>query len=73
MTNLTHHHIDARGIRLHVVEQGSGPAVVFCHGFPTTWVSWAHAMQTTADAGFRAIAFDMRGYGESDAPGDANL
>jgi pimeloyl-ACP methyl ester carboxylesterase len=73
MTNLTHHHIDARGIRLHVVAQGSGPAVVFCHGFPTTWMSWTHAMQTTAEAGFRAIAFDMGGYGDSDAPGDANL
>jgi pimeloyl-ACP methyl ester carboxylesterase len=70
---LSHHLVDARGINLHVVEQGNGPAVVFCHGFPTTWASWRRAMQATSDAGFHAIAFDMRGYGESDAPGEAEL
>lgn len=73
MTEPCHHHIDACGIRLHVVEQGSGSAVIFCHGFPTTWSSWRGAMRTVADAGFHAIAFDMRGYGESDAPEDASL
>jgi pimeloyl-ACP methyl ester carboxylesterase len=73
MATPDHHFIDASGIRLHVVTQGSGPAVVFCHGFPTTWVSWRSAMQATAEAGFRAIALDMRGYGESDAPDDADL
>jgi pimeloyl-ACP methyl ester carboxylesterase len=73
MIEPTHHFVDAAGIRLHVVEQGSGPAVVFCHGFPTTWMSWRQAMQATADAGFHAIAFDMRGYGDSDAPADADL
>jgi pimeloyl-ACP methyl ester carboxylesterase len=73
MTDPNHHLIDARGIRLHVVEQGSGPAVLFCHGFPTTWASWRLAMRTIADAGFHSIAFDMRGYGDSDAPDDADL
>lgn len=73
MSDPHHHLIDARGIRLHVVEHGSGPAVVFCHGFPTTWASWHRAMQATANAGFHAIAFDMRGYGDSGAPDDANL
>ncbi|WP_088334063.1 alpha/beta fold hydrolase [Sphingomonas mucosissima] len=73
MIDPNHHSVDAGGIRLHVVEQGSGPAVVFCHGFPTTWASWRRTMQATADAGFHAIAFDMRGYGDSDAPSDANL
>jgi pimeloyl-ACP methyl ester carboxylesterase len=73
MSTPDHHFIDACGIRLHVVAQGSGPAVVFCHGFPTTWVSWRGAMQATAAAGFHAIALDMRGYGESDAPDDSAL
>ena len=73
MSELQHHIVDAAGIRLHVVEQGHGPAVLFCHGFPTTWASWRRAMQATADAGFHAIAFDMRGYGDSDAPADASL
>ena len=73
MNGPDHHLVDANGIRLHVVEQGSGPAVVFCHGFPTTWVSWRRAMQATADAGFHAVALDMRGYGDSDAPDDSAL
>lgn len=73
MIDPNHHFVEAGGIRLHVVEQGSGPAVIFCHGFPTTWASWRAAMQATADAGFHAIALDMRGYGDSDAPGEAAL
>lgn len=73
MIEATHQLIDARGVRIHAVEQGNGPAVVFCHGFPTTWASWRAAMQATAEAGFRAIAFDMRGYGDSDAPVDKDL
>lgn len=73
MLDPDHHFIDAGGIRLHVVEQGSGPAVLFLHGFPTTWASWRRAMRATADAGFHAIAFDMRGYGDSDGPADSAL
>lgn len=65
-----HHLIDARGIKLHVVEQGNGPLILFCHGFPATWLCWRSAMQAAADDGYRAVAFDMRGYGESDAPDD---
>ena len=65
---MRHHHIDAAGIRLHVAEQGSGPAILFCHGFPAIWSSWRAQMAAVADAGWRAIALDMRGYGESDAP-----
>lgn len=69
---MRHHHIDAAGTRLHLVEQGSGPAVLFCHGFPAIWSSWRAQMAAVADAGWRAIALDMRGYGESDAPQGAN-
>jgi pimeloyl-ACP methyl ester carboxylesterase len=71
MKEPTHHFIDARGMRLHVVEQGTGPVVLFCHGFPHTWYIWSSAMRAVADAGFRAVALDMRGYGESDAPHEA--
>lgn len=60
--------VDVGGLRLHVVEQGSGPLVLFCHGFPATWRCWLSAMGAAAEAGFRAAAFDMRGYGDSDAP-----
>lgn len=65
---MQHRHIDADGIRLHLVEEGNGPAILFCHGFPAIWSSWRAQITAVADAGWRAIALDMRGYGESDAP-----
>ena len=65
---MRHHQVEVAGIRLHVVEEGTGPAVLFCHGFPAIWSSWRSQMAAVAAAGWRAIALDMRGYGESDAP-----
>lgn len=65
---MKHHKVDANGITLHFVEHGEGPAVVFCHGFPAIWSCWNAQMVALANAGFRAIAIDMRGYGESSAP-----
>jgi pimeloyl-ACP methyl ester carboxylesterase len=56
------------GIGMSVHEQGEGPAVVLCHGFPELAYSWRHQMQPIADAGFRVIAPDMRGYGATDRP-----
>jgi len=55
-------------IKLNVHEQGSGPAVVFCHGFPELAYSWRHQLPAVAAAGFHAIAPDQRGYAESSAP-----
>ena len=72
MTNITHSQIDlSTGINMHVVEAGEGPAVVFCHGFPELWYSWRHQLPVVAEAGFRAIAPDLRGYGGTDAPPNA--
>ena len=68
MTELTHRTIEANGIRVHVVEQGSGPLVLFCHGFPESWYSWRHQLSALAAAGYRAVAPDMRGYGRTDQP-----
>lgn len=68
---MKHSKIEANGITLHFVEEGDGPAVVFCHGFPAIWSSWKVQMEAVSKAGFRAIAADMRGYGESSAPVDA--
>jgi pimeloyl-ACP methyl ester carboxylesterase len=65
--------IDVNGISLHVTEQGVGPAVLFCHGFPDTSYTWRRQMKAVSDAGYRAIAPDMRGYSRSSAPADANL
>jgi pimeloyl-ACP methyl ester carboxylesterase len=63
-----HHRVEANGIGLHVAEQGSGPMVLLCHGFPESWYSWRHQLSALAAAGFRAVAPDMRGYGQSDRP-----
>ena len=60
--------VEANGIHLHIAEQGEGPAVLLCHGFPESWYSWRHQLTALAAAGFHAIAPDMRGYGRSDRP-----
>jgi pimeloyl-ACP methyl ester carboxylesterase len=64
----THRDISANGIRLHVAEAGTGPLVVLLHGFPEFWWSWRHQLSALADAGFRVVAPDLRGYGASDKP-----
>ncbi|XP_021554501.1 bifunctional epoxide hydrolase 2 isoform X1 [Neomonachus schauinslandi] len=56
------------GVRLHFVELGSGPAVCLCHGFPGSWFSWRYQIPALAQVGFRVLALDMKGYGESSAP-----
>src|SRR6187551_587748 len=60
--------IESNGIRLNIAEQGEGPPVILCHGFPESWYSWRHQLTALADAGFHAVAPDMRGYGKSDRP-----
>ena len=60
--------IETNGIHLHIAEQGEGPLVVLCHGFPESWYSWRHQLAALSAAGFRAVAPDMRGYGCSDRP-----
>jgi pimeloyl-ACP methyl ester carboxylesterase len=68
MTEMRHRTIETNGIRMHVAEQGTGPLVVLCHGFPELWYSWRHQLAALAEAGFHAVAPDMRGYGGTDAP-----
>jgi hypothetical protein len=63
----------ANGLPFHVIEQGTGPAVLFCHGFPDTAETWRDQMRAVAGAGYRALARDMRGYGDSYAPEDPSL
>jgi pimeloyl-ACP methyl ester carboxylesterase len=55
---------------MHVAEQGAGPLVVLCHGFPESWYSWRHQLPALAEAGFHAVAPDMRGYGQTEAPAE---
>ena len=68
MTELTHRFIETNGIRMHLAECGTGPLVVMCHGWPESWYSWRHQLQALAEAGFHAVAPDMRGYGQTDRP-----
>jgi pimeloyl-ACP methyl ester carboxylesterase len=63
-----HRAVSANGIRLHVAECGDGPLVVLAHGFPEFWWAWRHQLVGLADAGFRVVAVDLRGYGDSDKP-----
>ncbi|KAM7062678.1 bifunctional epoxide hydrolase 2 [Acridotheres tristis] len=68
---VTHGYVSIRpGVRLHFVELGQGPVVCLCHGFPESWLSWRFQIPTLAGAGFRVIALEMKGYGESTAPPD---
>jgi hypothetical protein len=67
-TDVTHHMVEANGIRMHIAEQGTGPTVLLCHGFPELWCSWRHQLSALAAAGFHVVAPDMRGYGQTDAP-----
>jgi len=60
--------VKTNGISLNVVEQGEGPLVLLCHGFPESWYSWRHQINALAEAGFHVVAPDMRGYGKSDRP-----
>lgn len=60
--------IETNGIKMRIVEQGTGPLVLLVHGFPESWYSWRHQISVLANAGYRVIAPDMRGYGQTDSP-----
>lgn len=61
-------HVTANGARFRVATVGTGPLVLFLHGFPEFWWAWRHQLTPVAAAGFRAVAMDLRGYGGSDKP-----
>ncbi|MBB3644426.1 pimeloyl-ACP methyl ester carboxylesterase [Rhizobium sp. BK619] len=63
-----HSEIEVNGASFHVVHQGRGPVVLFLHGFPDTVETWRSQMQVVAENGYRAIALDMRGFGDSYSP-----
>ena len=60
--------LSTNGIELNVFEAGSGPLVVLLHGFPECWASWGPQISFLLDNGYRVVAPEMRGYGQSDAP-----
>jgi len=60
--------IAVNGLHLHVVQAGQGPLVLFLHGFPEFWYAWRRQLLPVAEAGFHAVAVDLRGYHLSDKP-----
>src|ERR1700757_1573161 len=67
-TEVTQRTAETNGIRMHIAESGAGPLVLLCHGFPESWYSWRHQLTALAEAGFHAVAPDMRGYGDNEVP-----
>jgi pimeloyl-ACP methyl ester carboxylesterase len=66
----SHRTVGVNGLHIHLAEQGTGPLVLLCHGFPESWYSWRHQLSALAEAGYRAVAVDMRGYGGTDRPSE---
>lgn len=62
----THRDLAANGARFHIAELGEGPLVLLVHGWPQYWWAWRHQLTALAEAGFRAVALDLRGTGGSD-------
>lgn len=62
---MIHRQINCNGARIHAVEQGRGPLVILIHGFPESWYSWRHQIPVLADAGYKVVAIDQRGFGRS--------
>ncbi len=60
--------VAANDIELSVLDEGDGPLVVLCHGFPEIAYSWRHQIPALTEAGYRVVAPDMRGFGESSIP-----
>ena len=65
---IRHRVVPTNGINMHIAEAGQGPVVLLAHGFPESWYSWRHQLPALAEAGFHAVAPDMRGYGQTDRP-----
>lgn len=65
MEKIEHKIVSVNGIKMHVAELGKGPLVLFLHGFPELWYSWRHQILFMAERGYRAVAPDLRGYGNT--------
>ncbi|XP_019151784.1 PREDICTED: bifunctional epoxide hydrolase 2-like [Ipomoea nil] len=65
MEGIEHISVSVNGISMHVAQTGQGPVVLFLHGFPECWYTWRHQMCFLASQGYRAVAPDLRGYGDT--------
>ncbi|KAF3644136.1 hypothetical protein FXO38_20327 [Capsicum annuum] len=65
MEKIEHKMVVANGINMHVAELSEGPTILFIHGFPELWYSWRQQIVYLAEHGYRAVAPDLRGYGDT--------
>ncbi|KAL6210363.1 hypothetical protein ACLB2K_015596 [Fragaria x ananassa] len=72
MEKIEHTTVPTNGINMHVASIGSGPPILFLHGFPELWYSWRHQLLSLSALGYRCIAPDLRGFGDTDAPPNAS-
>lgn len=72
MEGIIHRTVTVNGINTHIAEKGEGPIILFLHGFPQLWYSWRHQILALSSLGYRAVAPDLRGYGDSDAPASSS-
>jgi epoxide hydrolase 4 len=68
-----HEYADVNGLRMHYVEKGEGPLVLLLHGFPEMWWSWRYQIPALAEAGYRVVVPDLRGYNDTEAKGPYDL
>lgn len=70
MESIRHRSVSVNGIQMHIAEKGeaNGQVILFLHGFPELWYTWRHQILALSSHGYRAIAPDLRGYGDTEAP-----
>ncbi|XP_075656711.1 epoxide hydrolase 1-like [Castanea sativa] len=68
MEGIDHRIVSVNGIKMHIAEKGQGPVVLFLHGFPELWYSWRHQIHALSSLGYHAVAPDLRGFGDTEAP-----
>ncbi|CAN8269911.1 unnamed protein product [Cochlearia groenlandica] len=70
MEEIDHRTLKINGITMHIAEKGpkEGPLVILLHGFPDLWYTWRHQIIGLSSLGYRAVAPDLRGYGDSESP-----
>jgi pimeloyl-ACP methyl ester carboxylesterase len=75
VAGVEHREVDVRGLRVHVAFAGppAGRPVVLQHGWPQHWYEWRHLIGPLADAGYRVMAPDFRGFGWSEYPPDEDF
>jgi len=68
MTDMPYRDVEANGLRMRIADQGTGPMVLLCHGFPESAYAWRHQIKALSAQGYRVVAPDLRGFGGTDAP-----